>query len=153
LYNLTLTINDEPVTRAIDSTVLLVDLLRETLNLKGTHIGCDTAQCGACTVLIDGASVKACSVLALQMTGAAVTTVEGLTSSERPSNVQQAFSSAHALQCGFCTPGMIMRTHEIMAQGKVLSRAQIAHELEGNLCRCTGYVPIIDAIEALCKLD
>jgi aerobic carbon-monoxide dehydrogenase small subunit len=152
VHTLTITVNGRLVEHEIDSSLLLVDFLRDTLKLTGTHIGCDTSQCGACTVLVNGASVKACAVLALQMAGASVSTIEGVASAEQPSAVQLAFSQAHALQCGFCTPGMIMRTHEILAEASVKSRAQIAQALEGNLCRCTGYTPIIDAIETLCKL-
>jgi aerobic carbon-monoxide dehydrogenase small subunit len=150
-YSLKLSLNQQERQFTIDSSVLLVDLIRDHANLTGTHVGCDTAQCGACTVLVDGYSVKSCNVLALQVQGQQVTTIEGTGTVDRPSIVQTAFSQACALQCGYCTPGMIMRTHEILSQTPVPFRGQIARELEGNLCRCTGYTPIIEAIESLCK--
>ena len=127
---------------------LLVDLLRGPLGLTGTHQGCDTAQCGCCTVLVDGDSVKACSVLALQVQGRSVTTVEGLA---RPDGslhpVQEAFIACHGLQCGFCTPGMVMTATCLLQRNPRPSEEQIVHALEGNLCRCTGYVNIVAAVK------
>ncbi len=151
MHDLALTINGCRYRFDIDSTTLLVDVIRDKAQLTGTHVGCDTSQCGACTVLLNGASVKACNVLALQAANQTVSTIEGFGQANNPSRLQLAFSQAHALQCGFCTPGMVVRAHEIVEEGNTLNRQQIAQELEGNLCRCTGYTPIIDAIEAVCK--
>ena len=144
---LKLTVNGQPVEVAIDPATLLVDLLRGPLGLTGTHVGCDTSQCGACTVLLDGQAVKACNVLALQAAGSAVTTVEGLAPADGPLHpVQEAFVACHGLQCGFCTPGMIMSACGLLAQNPRPSDAQIVDAIEGNLCRCTGYVNIVAAI-------
>jgi carbon-monoxide dehydrogenase small subunit len=135
-----------------ENGTLLVDLLRSGLGLTGTHQGCDTAQCGCCTVLLDGDSVKACSVLAVQAEGRSVTTVEGLA---RPDGslhpVQEAFVACHGLQCGFCTPGMIMAATCLLQHQARLSEAEIVHALEGNLCRCTGYVNIVAAVQQASK--
>jgi len=128
--------------------LLLVELLRSSLQLTGTHVGCDTAQCGACTVLLDGQAVKACSVLALQVAGRQVTTIEGLAAPDAPLHpLQDAFSACHGLQCGFCTPGMIMAAKALLDENPQPSEAQIVHALEGNLCRCTGYVNIVAAVQ------
>jgi aerobic carbon-monoxide dehydrogenase small subunit len=125
----------------------LVQLLRQTLGLTGTHVGCDTAQCGACTVLVDGAAVKSCNVLALQCEGASITTVEGLAAPDGTLNdLQQAFSQCHGLQCGYCTPGVLMSATALLAENPWPSDAEIVDALEGNLCRCTGYVNIVAAI-------
>jgi aerobic carbon-monoxide dehydrogenase small subunit len=126
---------------------LLVQLLRQQLGLTGTHVGCDTAQCGACTVLLDGQAVKSCNVLAVQCEGRAVTTVEGLAAPDGTLNpLQQAFSDCHGLQCGYCTPGMLMSATALLAENPAPTEAQIVHALEGNLCRCTGYVNIVAAV-------
>jgi carbon-monoxide dehydrogenase small subunit len=144
---LTLTVNGRPVTTAVEPATLLVDLLRGPLGLTGTHVGCDTSQCGACTVLLDGQAVKSCSVLALQAAGRSVTTVEGLAPADGPLHpVQEAFVACHGLQCGFCTPGMIMSACGLLAVTPRPTDAQIVHALEGNLCRCTGYVNIVAAV-------
>ena len=125
----------------------LVHLLRQDLGLTGTHVGCDTAQCGACTVLLDGQAVKSCNLLALQCDGRAVTTVEGLAAPDGSLNpLQQAFSRCHGLQCGYCTPGMLMSATALLAEEPRPTEAQIVHALEGNLCRCTGYVNIVAAV-------
>ena len=126
---------------------LLVDLLRGPLQLTGTHVGCDTAQCGCCTVLLDGQAVKSCSVLALQAQGRSVTTIEGLAGESGALHpVQDAFIACHGLQCGFCTPGMVMAATGLLNENSAPSDAQIVHALEGNLCRCTGYVNIVAAV-------
>ena len=131
-----------------DPATLLLDFLRGTLNLTGTHQGCDTAQCGACTVLLDGQAVKSCSVLAMQTNGRAVTTIEGLASSDGTLHaVQEAFIACHGLQCGFCTPGMIMAATALLHENPAPSEAEIVDALEGNLCRCTGYVNIVAAVQ------
>jgi carbon-monoxide dehydrogenase small subunit len=146
MTDLKLTVNGEAVHLQVDSNRLLVDVLRDSLGLTGTHVGCDTSQCGACTVLLDGQPVKSCSVLALQATGRRVTSIEGL-SEDGQHPLQQAFSACHALQCGFCTPGMIMASAALLQRTPAPSRQQIEHALEGNLCRCTGYVNIVAAVE------
>ncbi len=146
--DLSFTLNGRAVSTPAEPATLLVDLLRGALGLTGTHQGCDTAQCGCCTVLVDGDSVKACSVLALQVQGRAVTTVEGLA---RPDGslhpVQEAFIACHGLQCGFCTPGMMMTATCLLQRNPRPSEEQIVHALEGNLCRCTGYVNIVAAVK------
>ena len=141
-------VNGQAVSADVPETQLLVHLLRETLGKTGTHVGCDTAQCGACTVLVDGRAVKSCSILALQAQSSQVTTVEGLAPAGgflHP--LQEAFSACHGLQCGFCTPGMLMSAAGLLAEQPRPSEDQIAHALEGNLCRCTGYVNIIKAVK------
>jgi carbon-monoxide dehydrogenase small subunit len=126
--------------------VLLVDLLRERLALTGTHVGCDTSQCGACTVHLNGRSVKSCTVLAAQADGAQVTTIEGIGTVDSLHPMQAAFREAHALQCGFCTPGMIMSAIDLVQSSDGLDRAAVREGLSGNLCRCTGYHNIVDAV-------
>ena len=126
---------------------LLVQVLREHLKLTGTHVGCDTAQCGACTVLLDGQAVKSCSVLAVQAQGCSVTTVEGLAQGEKLHPLQQAFMDCHGLQCGFCTSGMMMTSACLLAGNPNPTEGEIVHALEGNLCRCTGYVNIVAAVQ------
>ncbi len=135
--------------QAVDSPPeqTLVHLLRQGLGLTGTHVGCDTAQCGACTVLVDGQAVKSCNVLAVQCDGAELTTVEGLAGPDGGLNpLQQAFSACHGLQCGYCTPGMLMSATALLAENPRPTDAEIVHALEGNLCRCTGYVNIVAAV-------
>jgi carbon-monoxide dehydrogenase small subunit len=146
---MTLTINGTRHSVEAPAAALLVDVLRDQLGLTGTHIGCDTSQCGACNLLVDGQAVKACTMLAAQAQGQAITTIEGLGSAEALHPMQQAFRDAHGLQCGFCTPGMVMAGLEMVRKhGTQLTPELVAHELEGNLCRCTGYVNIIKAIVA-----
>ena len=148
MSELSFTLNGRAVSTAAEPATLLVDLLRGPLGLTGTHQGCDTAQCGCCTVLVDGDSVKACSVLALQVQGRVVTTVEGLA---RPDGslhpVQEAFIACHGLQCGFCTPGLMMTATCLLQRNPRPTEDQIVHALEGNLCRCTGYVNIVAAVK------
>jgi carbon-monoxide dehydrogenase small subunit len=144
---LSLSINGQAVQLQVPSHRLLVEVLRDRLALTGTHIGCDTSQCGACTVLLDGQPVKSCTLLALQAEGCHVTTVEGLATAGERHAIQQAFIDCHGLQCGFCTPGMIMSTAALLQHTPNPSDAQIEHALEGNLCRCTGYVNIVAAVK------
>lgn len=142
-----MTINGSPVTAEIEARTLLVDFLREELCLTGTHVGCDTSQCGACTVHVDGEAVKACAVLAVQVDGAEVLTIEGIGTAADLHPMQEAFREHHGLQCGFCTPGMIMAGIDIARRhGGELSAAAVRRELEGNICRCTGYHNIVTAI-------
>lgn len=143
-----LTVNGSAVTRDVENRTLLVDLLREGLGLTGTHSGCDTSQCGCCTVLVDGQAVKSCTMLAVQADGRAVTTIEGLGTPERMHPIQQAFVEHHGLQCGFCTPGMVMAAAGLLATTPDPSDAQIRDALDGNLCRCTGYVNIVEAVRS-----
>ena len=146
MISLKLEVNGRAVTTEVAAATLLIDLLRGPLALTGTHAGCDTGQCGACTVLLDGDAVKSCSLLAVQAQDRRVTTVEGLAVGERLHPLQQAFMDCHGLQCGFCTPGMLMTSACLLAKTPQPSDAQIAHALEGNLCRCTGYVNIVAAV-------
>ena len=139
-------VNGQAVKVQVEPQRLLVEVLREQLALTGTHVGCDTSQCGACTVLLDGQPVKSCTVLALQAEGRQVTTVEGLAAGGERHPVQQAFIDCHGLQCGFCTPGMMMSATALLRHTPDPSAAQIEHALEGNLCRCTGYVNIVAAV-------
>jgi carbon-monoxide dehydrogenase small subunit len=144
---LSLSVNGKPVQREVAPRTLLVDFLREQLNLTGTNIACDTSQCGACMVHLDGELVKSCTVLAVQADGAAVTTIEGLAQEGELHPVQAAFWDKHGLQCGFCTPGMIMATLSLLKDTPNPSDDQIKHALEGNLCRCTGYQNILLAVK------
>ena len=147
MTTLRIEVNGRPVETDVAPTTLLVELLRGPLALTGTHQGCDTAQCGACTVLLDGEAVKSCSLLALQAQGRAVTTVEGLAKGDTPHALQEAFMACHGLQCGFCTPGMLMSACALLRQEPQPSEAQIVDALEGNLCRCTGYVNIVASVQ------
>jgi carbon-monoxide dehydrogenase small subunit len=149
-----LTVNGTPHTATIEGRTLLVELLRETLHLTGTHVGCDTSQCGACVVHIDGRSVKSCTMLAMQANGGSVTTIEGLADADGTLHpMQEMFREHHALQCGFCTPGMVMSAIDLVQMNpQGLSEEEIRHGLEGNLCRCTGYHNIVKAIDAAQKL-
>ena len=144
---LRLTVNGRPLDLHVEPQTLLVDLLRGPLALTGTHVGCDTSQCGACTVLVDGLAVKSCSLLALQVQGRAVSTVESLAQGDVLHPVQEAFIACHGLQCGFCTPGMMMNAVGLLARNPQPSEAEIVDALEGNLCRCTGYVNIVAAVQ------
>ena len=144
---LNMNLNGEAVTVEVAPEQLLVELLRDDLGLTGTHIGCDTSQCGACNILLDGEPVKACTLLAVQVEGRALTTIEGLAQDGALHPMQAAFRACHGLQCGFCTPGMVMAGIGIVARhGHDLDEATIVHGLEGNLCRCTGYRNIIKAV-------
>jgi carbon-monoxide dehydrogenase small subunit len=146
-----LTVNGKPVSADIEDRTLLVYFLREHLQLTGTHIGCDTSQCGACVVHVDGRAVKSCTMFAAQADGTAVTTIEGLAQDGKLHPVQEAFREHHGLQCGFCTPGMIMTAVDLIRREPNLDRATIRAELEGNICRCTGYHNIVSAIEAAAR--
>ena len=135
----------------VEDRELLVDLLREKLRLTGTHIGCDTSQCGACTVLLDGQAVKSCAIFALQANGAKVITIEGLAKGGEMHPIQQAFHEQHGLQCGFCTPGMIMTLHDYLSQNPNPTETQVRTALAGNMCRCTGYQNIVESALAASK--
>ena len=143
---ITLTVNGETVTREVEPRQLLVYFLRDTLGLTGTHVGCDTTQCGACTVHLNGQAVKSCTILAVQADGQTVTTIEGLGSATHLHPVQEGFRRKHGLQCGYCTPGMIMSAAALLATNPRPSEAEIRRAIDGNLCRCTGYIKIIEAI-------
>jgi carbon-monoxide dehydrogenase small subunit len=143
---LNLVVNGQAASAVVTPSTLLIDFLRSNRGLTGTHAGCDTAQCGACTVLVNGQAVKSCSMLAVQAQGCQVTTVEGLAQGDRLHPLQQAFMACHGLQCGFCTPGMLMTSACLLAKTPQPSDEQIAEALEGNLCRCTGYVNIVASV-------
>jgi carbon-monoxide dehydrogenase small subunit len=142
-----LTVNGKAVSASIDPRTLLVQLIRENLQLTGTHVGCDTAQCGACTVHLDGRAVKACSMLAVQAEGARITTIEGLGGNGEMHPMQSAFRECHGLQCGFCTPGMVMSAVKLLEDNPKASEQDIREGLEGNICRCTGYHNIVKAVQ------
>jgi aerobic carbon-monoxide dehydrogenase small subunit len=149
MTRLTITVNEKAVTAEVEPRLLLVQFIREHLRLTGTHVGCDTSQCGACVVLLNGRAIKSCTALAVSCEGAKVTTIEGLAPEGRLHPMQEAFREHHGLQCGFCTPGMIMAAVDIVARkGHRLDEATIRDELEGNLCRCTGYHNIVKAVAA-----
>jgi len=145
---ITLTVNGIPREVTVEPRTLLVHALRDELNLTGTHVGCDTSQCGACTVHLDGRAVKSCTVLAVQAEGQAITTIEGMGTAAKLHPLQQAFWEKHGLQCGFCTPGMIMTAADLLASNPSPTEDEIRHALEGNLCRCTGYQNIVEAVKA-----
>jgi carbon-monoxide dehydrogenase small subunit len=140
-------VNDQSVSHDVPDNTLLVTFLRETLGLTGTHVGCDTSQCGACVIHVDGASVKSCTMLAAQAEGADITTIEGIAVGDELHPMQQAFHENHGLQCGFCTPGMIMSAIELVEHNKNLSEQDIREGLEGNICRCTGYHNIVKSVQ------
>lgn len=149
MTKVTLTINGTGQSLDVEDRTLLVQLLREHLGMTGTHVGCDTTQCGACTVILDGNAVKSCTILAVMAEGGSVATIEGLAEGDELHPVQEAFRTHHGLQCGFCTPGMIMSAvNMIERHGASLDEATVRHELDGNLCRCTGYQNIVTAILA-----
>jgi carbon-monoxide dehydrogenase small subunit len=144
--SLSLTVNGKAARAEIDPRTLLVDFIRNNLALTGTHVGCDTGQCGACTVLIDGNAVKACTILAVQAEGAKITTIEGLAADGTLHPMQAAFKECHGLQCGFCTPGMVLSAIDLVQRHPNADEKTIRAELEGNLCRCTGYQNIVKAV-------
>ena len=148
LEQVELVVNGEPRSLSVEPRTLLVHALREGLGLTGAHVGCDTSQCGACTVLIEGRAVKSCSVLALQAAGAELTTIEGLAPAGELHPIQRAFVEQHGLQCGFCTPGMILTTADLLTRDPDPDDETIRRALRGNLCRCTGYQPIVESIRA-----
>jgi aerobic carbon-monoxide dehydrogenase small subunit len=146
------TVNGRERTAEVQPRLLLVHFIRETLGLTGTHVGCDSSNCGACTVHLDGEAVKSCTILAVQADGSAITTIEGLApSSEELHPMQEAFWANHGLQCGYCTPGMIMAASALLESNPDPSEEEIRHALEGNLCRCTGYHNIVKAVQAAAK--
>jgi len=146
--SVSMTVNGQQVGGEVEARTLLVQFLREQLGLTGTHVGCDTSQCGACVVHMDGQSVKACTTLAVQADGAAVTTIEGVAKDGALHPIQEAFRDNHGLQCGFCTPGMIMSALDLLDRNPDPSERQVREWLEGNLCRCTGYHNIVKAVRA-----
>jgi carbon-monoxide dehydrogenase small subunit len=141
------TVNGRAHARDVEPRTLLVHFLRDVLGLTGTHVGCDTSQCGACTVLLDGRGVKSCTMFAVQADGSAVTTIEGIATDGVMHPLQEAFRQEHGLQCGFCTPGMIMSSIDLLSRNAHPSEAEIRHALEGNICRCTGYHNIVKAVQ------
>ena len=149
--NITVTVNGETYTHDVEPRLLLVHYLREVLRLTGTHVGCETTLCGACTVMMNGAAVKSCTVLAVQADGAELTTIEGLAQNGNLHPVQEGFWEEHGLQCGFCTPGMILASCQLLERNPNPSDAEIRHGLEGNLCRCTGYQHIVNAVQYAAK--
>lgn len=154
MTSITLTINGKSVTRDVSGQTLLVSLLRENLRLTGTHVGCDTSQCGACTVHVNGKAVKSCTMFAIEADGTAVTTIEGMANADGSLSVlQAAFQEHHGLQCGFCTPGMIMSASKLLEQNPKPTESEVRHHLEGNICRCTGYHNIVKAIMAASGQD
>tara|TARA_B100001173_G_C15926205_1_gene520716 strand:- start:572 stop:1039 length:468 start_codon:yes stop_codon:yes gene_type:complete len=148
MAEVSLNVNGKVETHNVEDNTLLVDFIRETIGLTGTHVGCDTSQCGACVVHVDGVSVKACTMLAVQAEGAEITTIEGIGSSESLHPMQEAFHDNHGLQCGFCTPGMVMSAIEFVSKNKSPSEKEIRDGLEGNICRCTGYHNIVKSVKA-----
>ena len=146
-HTVTIEINGSSFTREVDSRLLLVHFLRENLQMTGTHIGCDTSNCGACTVLMDGRSIKTCTVYTVQANSKSLTTIEGMETEGKLHPLQEGFHEEHGLQCGFCTPGMIMRAAELLEKNPNPSEEEIRMGIAGNLCRCTGYVNIIKAVQ------
>ncbi len=147
MHSVTLTVNGVKQTRQVESRLLLVHFLRDALGLTGTNIGCDTSQCGSCTVLMDGMAVKSCTVLAVQADGSSLTTIEGLAQDGKLHPLQEAFWEKHGLQCGYCTPGMILTAYDLLEHNPHPTEAEIRHGIEGNLCRCTGYQNIVAAVQ------
>jgi carbon-monoxide dehydrogenase small subunit len=150
-HDIAIRVNGEEVRESVDARTTLVDFLRETVGLTGSHVGCEHGVCGACTVRVDGAVVRGCLMLAVQCDGGRVDTIEGVADSGEIADLQQAFVARNALQCGFCTPGMLLSAQELLAAGGVPSREAIRAHLSGNYCRCTGYQAIVDAVEAVAK--
>ena len=154
MAKVTMTVNGRAMSAEAEGRTLLSDFLRQGLGLTGTHVGCDTSQCGACTVHVDGLAVKSCSVLAMDVAGANVTTIEGMANADGSlSTLQQAFQDHHGLQCGFCTPGMVMSAAALLADNPKPTEAEVRHHLEGNICRCTGYHNIVKAVLAASGQD
>jgi carbon-monoxide dehydrogenase small subunit len=151
-HEVAITVNGEEVRERIDARKTLVDFLREDLALTGSHVGCEHGVCGACSVRVDGAVVRGCLMLAVQCDGARVDTIEGVADTDEIADLQQAFITRNALQCGYCTPGMLLAAQELLARGGVPSREQIRMHLSGNYCRCTGYQAIVDAVEAVAQV-
>ena len=149
--NITVEINGETYERDVDARRLLIHFIRDDLDLTGSHVGCDTGNCGACTILLDGVAVKSCMLLAVQANGAKIETVESLAENGDLHALQQAFSEHHALQCGYCTPGMLMSAKHLLDHNSSPTEAEIRKAIQGNICRCTGYVNIVEAIKAAAK--
>ena len=149
--DIALTVNGETVTESVDARKTLVDFLRDDLVLTGSHVGCEHGVCGACTVRVDGVVVRGCLMLAAQCDGASIDTIEGVSDAGEIADLQKAFEQRNALQCGFCTPGMLLTAQELLASGKVPSREKIREQISGNYCRCTGYHAIVDAIESVAQ--
>jgi aerobic-type carbon monoxide dehydrogenase small subunit (CoxS/CutS family) len=149
--DISVTVNGETFGREVEARRLLVHLIRDDLGLTGTHIGCDTGNCGACTVILDGAAVKSCMLLAVQADGASIETVESLAADDQLHPLQQAFSDHHALQCGYCTPGMLMSAKHLLDHNAEPTENEIRRAIQGNICRCTGYVNIVEAIGAAAR--
>jgi len=152
MSQISLNINGHAHNVEVEDRALLADVLRDNLKLTGTHVGCDTSQCGCCTILMNGDAVKSCTMLAVQANGAQITTIEGLANGPVLHPIQVAFSNCHALQCGFCTPGMIMATAGLLANNPQPTDAQIHEGLAGNLCRCTGYINIVESVKQAAKV-
>ncbi len=152
MSQISLNINGHVHNVEVEDRALLADVLRDNLKLTGTHVGCDTSQCGCCTILMNGDAVKSCTMLAVQANGAQITTIEGLANGPVLHPIQVAFSNCHALQCGFCTPGMIMATAGLLANNPQPTDAQIHEGLAGNLCRCTGYINIVESVKQAAKV-
>jgi carbon-monoxide dehydrogenase small subunit len=150
--DVTVTVNGEQRTASVEPRTLLVHFLRDDLGLTGTHVGCDTSQCGACVVTVDGVTTKSCTKLAVQVDGSTVETIEGLANGEEFHPIQEAFWEKHGLQCGYCTPGMIMSTKALLERNPNPDEAEIRHELEGNMCRCTGYQNIVRSVQYAAEL-
>jgi len=151
LMNISLAVNGETVAESVEPRTTLVDFLRETLGLTGSHVGCEHGFCGACTVLLNGTIVRGCLTLAVQCDGAQIETIEGVSDSGAISDLQEAFRRRNALQCGFCTPGMLLTAQELLARGGAPTRDTIREHLAGNYCRCTGYQAIVDAVESVAR--
>ena len=152
MAKVTIKVNGKNQTRTVEDRTLLVDFLRDELKLTGTHVGCDTSQCGCCTVHVNGRALKSCTMLAAQANGASVVTIEGMAKGKKLHPIQRAFSECHGLQCGFCTPGMIMATAGLLKDNPNPTDDEIYKGLEGNLCRCTGYINIVKAVKMSAKL-
>jgi carbon-monoxide dehydrogenase small subunit len=146
-HKVSMTVNGQQREGEVEARTLLVHFIREGLGLTGTHVGCDTSQCGACTIIMDGLAVKSCTVLAVQAEGSAITTIEGLAQNGQLHPIQEGFWEEHGLQCGFCTPGMIMSAYDLLQRNANPSEAEIRHAIDGNLCRCTGYQHIVKSIQ------
>jgi carbon-monoxide dehydrogenase small subunit len=151
VHDITVTVNGEEVCERVDARKTLVDFLREDLSLTGSHVGCEHGVCGACTVRVDGVVVRGCLMLAVQCDGGRVETIEGVADSDEIADLQEAFVARNALQCGYCTPGMLLTAQELLLNGGVPSRESIRAHLSGNYCRCTGYQAIVDAVEAVAQ--
>lgn len=151
LVDITLSVNGKQVSKSVEPRTLLVHFLREDLNLTGTHVGCDTSSCGSCTILLDGKALKSCTMLAVQADGKSITTIEGMATDGQLHPIQEGFHQEHGLQCGFCTPGMIMTAADLLANNPNPSEEEIRESLEGNFCRCTGYHNIVKSVQYAAK--